>query len=639
MLLRNKILFSFFMIILFTGVVTTWMGLRFINHNLIRQAQEHVKNDLNFAREVYRENLEKIQGVVRLTSVRIFVREGLENNDIPLMQKELKNVYINENLDILTLTDRFGQVLIRTTKTDTLGDFQKDNAVVCHVITHKEATASTEIFSKIELDRESKTLAQQAVIQIISTPRSKPGLKTQETSGMMLVAASPVFNEKDSLLGILYGGRLINKDCEIVDRAKDIIYKEMSYKGKDIGTVTIFQEDIRISTNARREDGRLAIGTRVSEDVYNHILVKGQPWIERAFVVHEWYITAYEPIRDSSGKMIGMLSVGLLEQKFKDIKNRTILVFMSITLAGLVAVLFASFLLSRHITKPVKQLVTASRRMAEGDLSQKVRFSTNDEIGELGQAFNHMARALMERDDKIRQKARQKIEESERLATIGQLAAGVAHELNNPLGGILVFSHLLLEKLEPDDPNRKQLDKIIQQTTRCKDIVKGLLDFSRQTELKMQSTDINKVIEKSLALLVNQKQFRKINIIKNILPSPPGVLADVDQIQQVFINILLNAAQAMNGDGNLNLATQISDDQNYLNISFEDQGCGISEENITHLFEPFFTTKEVGSGTGLGLSVSYGILKKHQGAIKVESEIGKGSVFIISLPLAERMPS
>jgi len=639
MLLRNKILFSFFMIILFTGVVTTWMGLRFINHNLIRQAQEHVKNDLNFAREVYRENLEKIQGVVRLTSVRIFVREGLENNDIPLMQKELKNVYINENLDILTLTDRFGQVLIRTTETDTLGDFQKDNAVVCHVITHKEATASTEIFSKIELDRESKTLAQQAVIQIISTPRSKSGLKTQETSGMMLVAASPVFNEKDSLLGILYGGRLINKDCEIVDRAKDIIYKEMSYKGKDIGTVTIFQEDIRISTNARREDGRLAIGTRVSEDVYNHILVKGQPWIERAFVVHEWYITAYEPIRDSSGKMIGMLSVGLLEQKFKDIKNRTILVFMSITLAGLVAVLFASFLLSRHITKPVKQLVTASRRMAEGDLSQKVRFSTNDEIGELGQAFNHMARALMERDDKIRQKARQKIEESERLATIGQLAAGVAHELNNPLGGILVFSHLLLEKLEPDDPNRKQLDKIIQQTTRCKDIVKGLLDFSRQTELKMQSTDINKVIEKSLALLVNQKQFRKINIIKNILPSPPGVLADVDQIQQVFINILLNAAQAMNGDGNLTLATQISDDQNYLNISFEDQGCGISEENITHLFEPFFTTKEVGSGTGLGLSVSYGILKKHQGAIKVESEIGKGSVFIISLPLAERMPS
>lgn len=239
--------------------------------------------------------------------------------------------------------------------------------------------------------------------------------------------------------------------------------------------------------------------------------------------------------------------------------------------------------------------------------------------------------AELEKAYKELQQLQDQLIQTEKMASLGKLAAGVAHELNNPLTGILTFAHLLLKKTPEDDPLREDLEVIVTEATRCKRIVQGLLDFARQREPEKSPTDINKVIEDSLSLVENQASFQNIEIIKELKPDLPKIMVDVNQIQQVFMNIILNAAEAMPQGGYLTISTQVVN--GFIEIKFIDTGCGIPQENIGRLFDPFFTTKEAGKGTGLGLAVSHGIVTKHQGRIEVESQVGKGATFTVKLPI------
>ena len=221
---------------------------------------------------------------------------------------------------------------------------------------------------------------------------------------------------------------------------------------------------------------------------------------------------------------------------------------------------------------------------------------------------------------------------SEKMASLGKLAAGIAHEINNPLGGILIYSSLMMEELIEADARRQDLEKIVQEATRCKDIVKSLLEFSRQTEPKMEPVDVNKAITDGLFFLEKQALFHNIRIVKNLAPLLPMVRGNPGQLKQVFMNIIVNAAEAMSGGGTLTITTAPSADQKVVSIDFADTGEGIPREILTSIFDPFFTTKEPGKGTGLGLSTSYGIIDGHGGRIDVKSEVGKGTTFTIELP-------
>jgi two-component system NtrC family sensor kinase len=224
--------------------------------------------------------------------------------------------------------------------------------------------------------------------------------------------------------------------------------------------------------------------------------------------------------------------------------------------------------------------------------------------------------------------------ESERLAHIGQLAAGVAHEINNPLQGIVTYSHLLLERANTDDSCRESLTKIVKQADRCRGIIRGLLDFARQRKPDKRMSSVNRVLEECVALVDNQALFLNIRIVKQLSPELPRVLMDPSQIQQIFMNMIINAAEAMNGVGTLTLTTRQVPDDNAVEVQFSDTGHGIREEDLERIFDPFFTTKEVGHGTGLGLAISYGIIQEHKGTISVESQIGQGTTFFIRLPVA-----
>ena len=222
---------------------------------------------------------------------------------------------------------------------------------------------------------------------------------------------------------------------------------------------------------------------------------------------------------------------------------------------------------------------------------------------------------------------------SEKMASLGKLAAGIAHEINNPLGGILIYSSLLMEDLPPDDPKRPDLERIVQETGRCKEIVKSLLEFARQTEPKKESVDINRAITDGLFFLENQALFHNIRIRKRLDASLPLVIGNAGQLKQVLLNIIINAAEAMHGSGELTLTTFPSPDHTSIFMEFTDTGEGIPEENLSRIFEPFFTTRDVGKGTGLGLATSYGIVESHGGKIDVKSKVGEGTTFTIELPV------
>jgi two-component system NtrC family sensor kinase len=462
-------------------------------------------------------------------------------------------------------------------------------------------------------------------------------IETELHDGMMLKAAAPVLDYEDDLIGVLLGGVLINGNYGIVDTLKETVYENLTYEGKDIGTAAIIQDDVRISTNILNEDGTRAIGTRVSEEVYNRVVIDGEAWIGRDYVVNGWYIAAYEPIRDIYNKVIGILYVGVQEQKYVDIQRQTILAFLAITLLGMLASMMLSYLFSKRISEPIEKLAIASRAIAGGNLEAKVDVISNDELGDLAKTFNAMASSLQERDQQLKEFTQNKIMESERLALIGQLAANVAHELNNPLQGIVTYSHLLLEKMPNDNSENasSSLQRIVTQANRCRDIIRGLLDFSRQRKPDTTVCNINAVIQECVTFVENQASFQNIEFIEQFETDLPMVVVDPSQMQQVFLNMIINAAEAMEEGGKLTLDTRLNSTENFIEISITDTGDGIPEENFDKLFDPFFTTKEVGHGTGLGLAISYGIIKEHGGEISVESKVGEGSTFLIRLPIGK----
>ncbi len=635
--LKNKLIISFLTVIVFCGLIVTIIAVQLINRGIIQQAQDKVKHDLNSARLIYEQEIKLTEGVVRFTALRFFIKDAISNNNIELLKSELEAIRKTESLDFLTLTDSKGNVILRTRNPSVSGDSQAENIIVSKAISEQKSVAGTEIMSREELLKESENLAQQSLIKIIHTPRASANNKTEETSGMVIKAAVPVFNNDGKIAGILYGGKLINKNYDIVDKTKEVVYKDTKYKGKEIGTATIFQGGLRISTNVLDDNGNRAIGTVLSDEVYRQVLEQGQSWGKRAFVVNNWYITAYEPIRDVRNNIIGVLYVGVLEEEFIDMRNRTVILFFTIMLAGMLVAFWISSLLARNILKPVQNLFYASGLWAKGELDYRAVTSGSDEISKLCETFNEMASSLKERDDKLREYTDEQIMKSERLSTLGRLAAGVAHEINNPLGGVLMYTHLALEDMEDKEVLRKNLERSIAEATRCRDVVKGLFDFAHQTEPKVELANINDILERTLLVIKNQVLFRNILIKKEMHSNLPKLSVDIGQMQQVFTNIILNAADAMLGNGQLTVKTSTTADNEFIKIEITDTGHGIKPENIDKVFEPFFTTKEVGRGTGLGLAVSYGIITSHKGTIEAKSEYGRGATFIIMLPI-RRVP-
>ena len=637
--LQNRLVVGFLIATFLTGFVATLIGIWTINKSTIDEVQNRVRQDINTAKLIYNQTLERIASQIQFAAEGADLNVAMPHRDFSKMEN-LKALIRHGNgnktqgdsifLDMLSVVDTRGHVVYRAANPKVRGDSMLWAQVVKICLERKIPQSSTELISINNIMKENPRLADQARIEIIKTPLSfEPG-ETQLSDGMVMMAAYPVFDEKKNLLGAIVGGVLLNRNNTIVDKVKDTVYQGEKYKGREMGVATIFQGGVRISTNVMTKDNKRAIGTTLSKEVYDRVIVEGKDWVGRAFVVDDWYITTYTPIYDMNKNLIGILYVGLLEAKYRDIKWHTIWVNLGITSLGMIIAFVISFYLGNTIITRIRMLKEAAEAIAAGNLDYKLSPDKISGFDMLDEAFNYMSKSLKEHDDKLH-RAHEQLARTEKLTALGEMAAGVAHEINNPLGGILLYSNLVLEDIPTDSPAQENMQKIIYQTNRCKGIVQNLLDFARAPTGDMLPLKIDGVIKTSLNLVKDQAMFHDIEVKTDLAEDLPEVVGDKARLEDAFLNLFINAAHAMNGKGTLTISARLSRD-NSVRISVSDTGKGIDKEHLPHIFEPFFTTKEPGQGTGLGLSIVYGIIRKHNGFIDAESEPRKGTTFIIFLP-------
>lgn len=353
-------------------------------------------------------------------------------------------------------------------------------------------------------------------------------------------------------------------------------------------------------------------------------------------------------------KKLGILDVVLSLEKMQAVTfNHHADVFVS-TAVMLVLMSICQFVFTqKYVCQPVQRLVRHTERLARGDLDVRIENVPTDEFGDLGKSFNSMASSLEQAQLELRdwaatleQKVEKRTEEiqemqaqlvqSAKLASMGELVAGIAHEINNPLGGILMFSSLAAKNPELPPQVKDNLEVVVSETRRCAKIVRGLLEFSRESIPEKRRDSINRIIKQTLRLVSQQTLFQDIEMQCHYDDGLPDLYLDPDQVQQVFFNMFINAAQAMPDGGTLLIRTGLEDEGSLVKIEVGDNGQGIDKEDLNKIFDPFFSTKSK-KGFGLGLSISYGIINNHGGKISAQSELGKGTTFTILLPVDENV--
>jgi two-component system NtrC family sensor kinase len=322
--------------------------------------------------------------------------------------------------------------------------------------------------------------------------------------------------------------------------------------------------------------------------------------------------------------LLGVLDVNVsLAEVDQEITRSRNVIMVSAILAILAGSSMLWWLNRRLVVRPVAALLAGTRRVSEGDLGTVIPVSGRHELSALARAFNEMTRNLADTQRQLAQ--------ADKLASVGRLAAGVAHEINNPLTGVLSYASLLRKRMEHDVPACEDLDVIVRETVRCRGIIRGLLDFARPTAPARKPMDLNEVVRRSVSVVMTQLTLNQVNLSLDLAADLPTVQADANQIQQVIVNLLLNAADAIGSEGGSISATTRAGSAASIEFLLEDSGRGIAAEDLPRIFEPFFTTKG-NHGTGLGLAVSWGIVEAHGGSLEVQSEPGRGTRFTLRLP-------
>jgi len=634
---QATLVFSFALVAALTIGINAWVVSSVINNYLVEVMDERVARDIHLAETFYEIRLQEVAGIAEQLSLSCTVinnieavRQGNINASIliedkiinfaesPLLSGSLYVAILDINGNVLT-----GQI-ISTSGEQTFivpGGNWSSLPFFQEFIHSQSQIAAVEVIPNTLL--QSAGVAEQARIELIDTPKAAPQLfdPREGNAGLALAGIAPIV-DGSQLLGSVLAFHMFNNDYALVDQIRD---------AAQIDTVTIFFGDLRVSTNVMTAEGQRAVGTRVSQEVSDVVLHGGKDYIGTAFVVNENYITRYEPLRDHAGQIVGIMNVGVRQSVFHALiqaVNQRILLVAGLTI---LMTFFLATPVSRMITRPLKELrelSSASHQVADGDLSARAPVMAGGEVGQLAAAFNNMLDTLQATQDQLVHK--------ENLASLGQLAAGVAHELNNPLATVLLYADILKRECPEDDPRSEDMETIVRETNRCKTIVAALLDFARQHQVEAQVLDLNALIQTIIEIEGKHALYEDISIQTDLAPDLPEIQADPVQLQAVFINLLSNAAEAVPGGGTITIRTKPGP-TGMVTIKIEDTGEGIALENLPKVYTPFFTTKPIGKGTGLGLAITYGIIKMHRGQINVQSQVGEGTTFTIHLRL--RLPN
>lgn len=618
-----------------------------------------VNTDLSVSHDVFERIKRDYLNSLGKTAESYNFRSQLFSSDSSQIHQQLSQLKQEFSLSYLHLLDKDG--FIQTARASNLKRRSRQSSAL-EAALDGTASAGIEIFNAEELAAEK--LSDQVHLPLIDTPRARPTDRKIEDRGMMIRALYPVVNQDAEVLAVLDAGVLLNGNFPFVDVIRDLVYGPGSLIEGSIGTVTVFLDDVRITTNVPIRPGERALGTRVSNEVRSNVLDQGNTWIARAFVVNDWYISSYEPIIDVDGNRVGMLYAGFLEAPFRQSLINALIVlillfFVLMGLTGLVAVKGA-----KSIFKPLELMSSVVQATRRGQEKRIGEIKSKDEIGSLANEFDAMLDLLNDRklllqkwadelEEKVDErtaelkhknnelmntitvlrKTRQKLVVAEKLAALGELTAGVAHEINNPTAVMLGNLDVIIAELGKDlAPVQDEIDLVVDQIYRIKDITNNLLQYARPDTYAgyMTDTDINHIVEETLKLV---HHFRASIEYRFDTRLEASLLVNINQqeLQQVLINLLSNAIQALpEQNGVISITTRDVKD-NAVEIIIEDNGHGMDQDMVSKAFNPFYTTKDQGEGTGLGLSISYGLIRRYGGNIEVSSKVGEGTRFVVTL--------
>ncbi|MCC4833574.1 cache domain-containing protein [Shewanella sp. 10N.7] len=537
-----------------------------------------------------------------------------------------------------------------------------------------KALSGLMVLSAKRLDRLDPSLAKLARVPLSATMRAEEPTKIAETRGMLSRTLLPIADESGQVSWYLDGATLFNRDTVIVDHIRDLVYDKGTLPERSIGTVTIFLDNARISTNVpmdmfspNKDLQSRALGTLVSEEVRQKVLVDGTPWVDRAFVLNDWFISGYSPLEDVRGKRIGMIYTGFSEAPFIHTYILNIIELGTILMLVLLVSGFLVYRGANSLLEPIERIhhvvkaVQSGRDLRIGELG----LDRDNELSNLAEQFDHMLDLLQRRNLQIQSAAEQlevKVEErtrslqdkteelqrnvallnetrqqlvtNEKLTALGELTAGIAHEINNPTAVILGNMELMKYELGPNaNVVEEEIELVIQQVGRISTIIRSLLQYSRPGEFNapLEMHQVQSMIEEVLVLVRHSIEKQKVELIQQV-NTTAEVQVNRPQVIQVLINLVVNAAHAIESKGKIWIRADDWIENGSVvgvKVEVEDEGVGIAPERLSRIFDPFYTTRK--DGTGLGLSLSYGIIKRIGGTIEVKSTLGKGTVFSIGI--------
>lgn len=512
---------------------------------------------------------------------------------------------------------------------------------------HSDRT-SVERLAPEQLALLGQALRERVRVPLVDTRNAAPTDRTHEDRALVLLSTHTVRDSGGRLLGHLQAGVLLNRNLPFIDHINEIVYPAGSLPFGSQGTATLFLDDVRISTNVRlfgpSADER-AIGTRVSQAVRDAVLGRGQTWLDTAFVVNDWYVSAYQPLVDAAGQRVGMLYVGFLERPFTLLKYAALAGIGLVFFAVMIVAAIVSLRWARAIFGPLERMEATMQVVEGGDLGARVgEVASGDEIGRLARHLDHLLGVLQrwnaELDAKVADRTRQletaqgQLLRSEKLAAVGQLTASIAHEINNPIAVIQGNLDLVRTALPPEvsAAARDELRLIDEQVERMRLIVTQLLQFARPAEYAgyMAPVDTARVVEDCL-VLVGHLMARTRIVLDRQLQATRQPAINRNELQQVLVNLLVNAIHAMPEGGTLTVASRDEDAGGVAQVVIEvaDTGPGLEAALMDQLFKPFVTRKK--DGTGLGLWISRSLVERYGGELLAANRPGGGACFSVRL--------
>jgi two-component system, NtrC family, sensor kinase len=639
--LRASLLLAFLLVVATTSLIGTLAGISFLIRTLRGEAMRRIEVDLGAAWAVFDEERERVQVVTSLVSQSEPLRAALRSGALDATARtELASVQRKHGLDFLDVLDARGRRL------PAASDAVVSDPILAEALAGR-ASSGPIVFEAERLALESTALAGRARIALVATEHAAPTSRSVEERGLVLEAATPLLHH-DKVIGVVYGGVLLNRRLSLVDDIRNRVFGDQTYEGTPVGTVTLFLGDTRVATNVLLQGGTRALGTRVSDTVAETVLGRGQRYAARAFVVNDWYLSAYDPIRGPRGEILGIIYVGLLEKRYVSYGEGLARSYLEIKLLAVVLAVALAFYLARRFERPVEWLLAATRRLATGDLSARVETDgASRELHELALSFNSMAATLERRGQELASASKaletSLTETAEKNRAYLEMLGFVTHELKSPLASI-VFAIGSLRDGILGPLNRSQaaaLRSAALSADYLRDTIANYLNLTRieegalslsQGRVRLRRDVVESLLERFSELAADRQMVMRAEV-----PEDLEVTADPALVVSVVQNLLSNAVKYGREGGEIRVRGWRDEPSGSVLLSVWNEGPGFPTQAIGDLFHRFgrlSAAADTHSGTGLGLFVSREIAAGHGGWLCADSDPGRWAEFTLALPAA-----